>query len=117
MEEIIKLQKEIENQLFSGLDYKATLLNIKKLAELVDSLPDDYNNWYDIGETGLATVADMLIGTYWHLTEWHSGQWSDSYETLCVIGNVYKPGYCSGVEPDTSEHEIYQILNCLAESN
>jgi hypothetical protein len=54
---------------------------------------------------------DLIVGAYWHYSEWHGGQSSKSYVALCALGQVFTPGMSRADE----DNEAYQALNSLAE--
>jgi len=116
--QIIKVHGILERELFTinaKLKYNDVIEYLKKLADLVaDYKPDD---WIYIGEYGHATASDMIIGAYWHLTEWHAGQYSDSYAAMSSLGRIFSPGMASGPEDDSPELAVYQALNELAEAS
>ena len=55
-------------------------------------------------------LMDLIVGAYWHYTEWHSGQWSKGYAALSALGRIYSPNM-ETVDPDNM---AYQGLNRLA---
>jgi hypothetical protein len=96
------------------LDYERITDAIIALANAVHSYdPDDkfelYEVW-DIGEGGESTVSELIVGAYWHYSEWHAGQWSKGYAALCALGQVFNPGMTS-TEP---ENYAYLALNDMA---
>ncbi len=95
------------------LGYSRIVDALTALGSAVHSLPDDADVWL-MGETGDATLADLIVGAYWHLAEWHSGQWSPGYAALCSLGQVYSPGMESGPAPDSGEAYVYESLEYIA---
>jgi hypothetical protein len=79
------------------------------LANAVHNDPEP--DWY-IGEGGEFCLDDLIIGAYWHFTEWHAGQYSKGYAALCALGQVFNPGM-STVE---DENAAYTLLNDLAQN-
>lgn len=77
-----------------------------KLIEMDDS--DDESIWY-IGESSHCCLADLLPGAYWYFTDYHEGQASESYATLCALGSIFSPGM-SSLDEDSSEFDVYQAL-------
>lgn len=69
--------------------------------------------WEMGGESG-PSLGDLIIGAYWHYTEWHDGQDSETYMALSAIGTIYSPGMTSGVEQDTGEEDIFDAMHLLA---
>lgn len=82
----------------------------RELANAVHDYQGDSDDLWYIGEYGACSLADFLVGAYWHYTEWHAGQASQSYVALCAIGQVFSPGM-SGPE---DENPAYQALNEMA---
>lgn len=70
------------------------------------------NIWY-IGGATECCLSELLVGAYWHLSEWHEGHASLSYEALSALGSIYTPNMEIGPEEDTSEHYIYQRLETM----
>lgn len=96
------------------LSYERVTDCIIKLANLVAEKETPEFFLQETGEFNEFALDSLLIGAYWHYTEWHSGQWSKGYRALCAIGGVYSPGMESGTEPGTSENEAYELLHKLA---
>ena len=95
------------------MDYDRITDTLTALANAIHSLPDsDIVDW-DIGEFGEFCLDDLIIGAYWHYSEWHNGQWSKSYAALSALGRVFNPGM-TYPEPDNS---AYILLNDLAEAS
>ena len=73
---------------------------------------DSESIWY-IGEGGNCCLSDLIIGAFWHYTEWHSEQWSKGYQALSVLGDIFSPG----MSYPESDNEAYRALNSLAEES
>ena len=105
----------IDNSLFmitGKLDYDRVTDAIIKLADMVHRFPlsvDGYELW-DIGEHRSCCLADLIVGAYWHYTEWHGGQSSQGYHALSALDRVFTPNM-SMCEDD---NEAYQALNQMA---
>ena len=99
-------------QVGSTLDYLSLVCSIGTLADDVHAFEGETDYLWSIGECSESSLPDLLVGAYWHLTEWHGGQTSTTYDTMCQIGNVFNPGM-SCVEP---ENDAYQMLNEMAET-
>lgn len=82
--------------------------SLQTLCESIEKDPLE-TDW-SIGEGLECSLADLLIGAYWALTEWHVGQYSKEYETLCMIGAIYSPGYSNGPEESTGEQTAYDLI-------
>jgi hypothetical protein len=98
------------------LDYERITDAIIALANAVHSYdPDDkfelYEVW-DIGEGGESTVSELIVGAYWHYSEWHAGQWSKGYAALCdwlrarVTGVLF--GNYAPYPLEVTRHEQYR---------
>jgi len=120
IKKITALHAELEQALFfinPKLDYIEVIEKLTEFANLIHALDEGNDKWLYIGDCSSATPPDLLIGAYWHLTEWHSGQWSDSYAAMCAIGEVFHPGMSNGPEEESSEHYVYTALNTMAEKH
>lgn len=107
--------KKIES-LFNSVqlnDYDAFIDQITKLSNVIADYEGDTESIWSIGESGEYTLDSLLVGSYWHFTEWHAGQSSNSYAAMCAIGRVFNPGCTDGPEPDSSEHYVYTELDQL----
>lgn len=93
----------------SVLSYTRTLEAIERLVDEVRKTDTDESVWY-IGENECATLDALIVGTYWFLGDYHSGQGSIEYRVLSAIGGIYKPGMTCGPERDSSEEDVYDAL-------
>ena len=93
-------------------DYDRVTDAIISLSNAVHDYDGDTMDVWDIGEGGQSTVSELIVGAYWHYTEWHSGQWSKGYAALSALGQVFNPGMTM---PET-ENEAYLALNDKAAS-
>lgn len=110
---IKRLFKVIDRSLFmttGSLDYDRITDAIIALANTVSKTETDENVWY-IGEYGMCSLDDLIIGAYWHYTEWHGGQWSKGYAALCALGQIFSPG----MTMPEDENAAYIQLNTMAE--
>lgn len=87
---------------------------ITELSNVIADYEGETETIWHLGEFGEYTLDALLVGAYWHFTEWHAGQWSSSYAALCAIGRVFNPGMTDGPEPDSSEYYVYTELDSLA---
>lgn len=114
MNNIDKYYGQIYNGLFLrgyNLDYIDFAPMFTALACAINAEPE--TNW-SLGEFNEAALDDLIIGAYWHYTEWHSGQNSSEYTALSCLGAIYSPGYETG--PDSSGAiAVYEQLQQLAE--
>lgn len=113
------LHRAIESTLFTihpKFDYNRLTDAIDLLARIVHDCPksdDGYEIW-SIGESGWCTVDSLIVGAFWHYSEWYDGEWSPSYKALCSLGTVFNPGMSNGPEPDSSEYDCYKALDTMA---
>ena len=99
----------------STLDYPRTLEAIERLAKEVSETETGVDVWY-LGECTYS-LDSILVGSYWHLVEWHAGGSSDSYRAMCAVGSIFKPGFADGPEPNSCELDVYVELNNMAETS
>ena len=97
------------------LSYDRIIEALRILGDTLDRYHGDNEDWIYIGEFTIP-IDDLIVGSYWHLTEYHAGQYSDTYKALCSLGSVFSPGMESGPDPDTCEYMIYEDLNLMADS-
>ena len=117
---IERIYNVIDNSLFmttGELDYDRITDAIIKLANSVDdyfegpNAPkfEGYEVW-DIGEnSGGCTLSELIVGAYWHYTEWHNGQWSKGYAALSALGQVFNPG----MTMPERDNEAYVALEAM----
>lgn len=111
---ITRLYNVIDNSLFmvtGNLDYDRITDALIKLADTLATTETDESVWY-IGECRTCCLDDLIIGAYWHYTEWHAGQYSKSYRALCALGQIFSPG----MSYPEDENEAYLVLNAMAEN-
>ncbi len=99
----------------SKLGYQRTLECIEKLAiEIMATQSSEHEEslWY-MGECSEATLDSVIVGAYWFLVDYHGGQNSLEYRVSCRLGEIFKPGCESGPEPETSEKDVYEMLERL----
>lgn len=53
---------------------------------------------------------DMAEGLYFYLTDYHSGQGSESYKVLCELQEIYSPGQFYNHPEAEEASEIYEQL-------
>ena len=74
---------------------------------------DSEQVWY-IGEHGyMGGLDNLIVGAYWHYSDYHTGQWSKGYAALSALGRVFTPNM-STLEEDGAEYSSYQALETLA---
>lgn len=120
---ISRLHNVIESNLFmttGNLDYDRVTDAIILLANAAHDYnsPEPNEPWdlYAIGEFACADINDLIVGAYWHYTEWHGGQWSKEYAALSALGQYFSPGMTTGPEPDSRERDVYLALHDMAAS-
>ena len=117
MKNINRLFKVIDNSLFmttGQLDYDRITDAIIKLSNAVHSFEGDTEEIWYIGEHGNCCLSDLIVGAYWHYTEYHGGQYSKGYAALCALGQVFNPNMSGAPDPDCSEYIAYESLNDMA---
>jgi hypothetical protein len=96
-------------------DYDCFCNDIVNLCQTLNSEETDEFIWHSIGEFGEFCLSDLIIGAYWHFTEWHGGQASKSYLALSSLGTIVTPNY-SQLEEDAPEALVFEILESSAKS-
>lgn len=61
------------------------------VVEIQQTEDPDCRLW-SIGEFLECSLDSLIIGAYWALTEWHTGQYSPEYATFCKISEIFSPG-------------------------
>ena len=114
MRNINRYFKVIDNSLFlttGKLDYDRVTDAIIALANYIYEHDINDEFMWDIGEGGVCTLGDLIVGAYWHYSEHHLGMNSDGYAAFCALGQVFGPGMSSVEE----ENEAYMHLKEMAE--
>ena len=96
------------------LSYDDVLQKLIELCEEINATKTDEFIW-SMGACGEFTLDSLLVGAYWHLTEWHDGQDSLSYACMCAVGSIFDPGMSDGPEDDSPEQYVYNLLEELAQ--
>jgi len=110
----------INNSLFrttGKLDYERVTQAIINMSRYIyDNVPDDENEglWY-LGESSDCCLSDLIVGAFWHYTEWHSGQNSKGYEALSALGGLFSPNM-SSLDKESGEFQAYEMLEQLAKA-
>ena len=115
IETITAIFKELETSIYTinpVLSYDDLAPEFISLCEAIEVFNGDTEEWIYIGESGYCSIDDLLIGAFWHFSEWHSGQNSLSYAALSALGGIYDPNMESA--PDEGENDCYDLLNGLA---
>ena len=101
---------------FTGkLSYDRVTDCLIKLSNEIMETDTGESLWWGIGESDEAGLDGLIIGAYWHFTQWHGGVSSKGYRALCELGRVYWPNMETGPETDTREHCAYVMLEEMAE--
>jgi hypothetical protein len=66
--------------------------------------------WCSLGEFSEACLGDLVAGAYWACSEWHGGQFSDTYAALCSLGQVFSPNMSDAPDPEESEFTAYELI-------
>ena len=106
--------------LFNAIDlsnYPEFIGQITELSNVIAEYEGETESIWWLGESGEYTLDALLVGSYWHFTEWHGGQSSDSYAAMCAIGSVFNPGMADGPEPESTEKDVYDMLNQYASNH
>jgi hypothetical protein len=111
---------EIDSALFTingTLSYPEVTEKLTDMANLIhesDDMSDDGYELWSLGESSNCALDSLIVGAYWHYSDWHGGQWSDAYAALCALGNVFSPGMSSPAD-DEFENPAQSALNDMAE--
>ena len=95
----------------ANMTYERVTETLIKLADTIMASETSEETWW-LGDD--YSLPDVLVGAYWHYTEWHGGQWSQGYSALSAIGQVFSPGMSNLDDENYSETEIYRMLNDMA---
>lgn len=80
------------------------------LCEAINAEPED-SEWYTVGEGNEADMEAIVVGAYCALTEWHGGQASTEYATLCQLGTIYQPRMEGPPTPEESAYTAYELFD------
>jgi len=112
VEGFTELYENIKRAMFTERDYeRTTRLIILLAAQLTEHETADV--WW-IGEDDEFDLASLVVGAYWHYTEWHGGQRSLEYRALSALGQIFSPGMTTGPE-EGGELYAYGMLADLAQ--
>jgi len=115
IQRLLNLLEKNVTQINPTLDYNRVVRALEVLGQAVHSYKGDSEDIWYLNDCSYG-VTDFIVGGYWHLSEWHSGQWSASYRALCSLGTVYTPNCEGAPSKETCEHDIYKMLDQLAEA-
>ena len=86
-----------------------------KLSNTIMATDTDESIWH-LGECDEFTLDDLIIGAYWHYTEWHGGMCTKTYAALCALGEVFNPGMTSLEDYCCGAKYVYDLLEDSAKS-
>ena len=90
-------------------DYQETTQNFIDLCDEI--MEEEETDWYREDENAYSLDC-LIVGAFWHYTEWHGGQDSIEYQALSALGKIFDPNMSM---PET-DNLIYQQLNAMAEA-
>lgn len=88
----------------------------EKLIELAEAIKSEEETDWNMGEFTEAPLSELIVGAYWALTEWHAGQWSESYAALCALGGIFSPGMTNAPDEDEPSFTAYELVNAWFEN-
>ena len=80
------------------------------VAEIQQTEDPDCLLW-SIGEFLECSLDSLIVGAYWALCDWHSGQSSPEYATLSKLGQIFKPGMSSLDTDNSGEVCAYEQIS------
>jgi len=83
---------------------------IQEVQDLCDAINTEKETNWCLGECGEFTLDSFIVGAYWAFNEWHGGQASKTYKTLCMLGSIFSPNM-STLEDNTNEKDVYDSIN------
>ena len=83
---------------------------LRLLGEALDKHELPEYIWDNLGEFSGACLGDLVVAAYWACSEWHDGQFSDTYAAYCSPGKVFSPGATCSPKPDDSEFIAYELM-------
>lgn len=95
------------------LGYSGIIEALIELCDLIEEYDGETESIWSIGEFGAFTLDSLIVGAYWHFTEWHNGQYSQSYACLCALGSIFQPNM-SSLDEEAPEYEVYELLKGMA---
>jgi hypothetical protein len=85
------------------------------LANGINEFEGETEEWIYLGEHSEASLDELIIGAFWHYTEWHSGQHSKSYAAYCALNTVYQPNMaCAPADSEDEGYATYTMLDEMA---
>ena len=117
MRNIKRYHQVIDNSLFmttGSLDYDRVTDAIIKLATYIEDFEGDTESIWYIGEFTSACVSELIVGAFWHYTEWHDGMYSKGYRALSALGGVFDPGMTM---PENDNEAFIALERMASEAN
>lgn len=109
IEQIEKQASQLSTQL-SLSDFTESIID---LMMLIDEYDGETELLWEIETVDNYSLSDLIPAGYWFFSHYHKGQNSKSYQALCILGEIFKPGFCEGPEPGSMEEMIYQDLESM----
>lgn len=117
MNQLTNLHAFINSAIFTikpACTYQELTAKFIELCDIINKEDND-SEWYHIGEHSESELGALVAGAMWHYTEWHSGQFSDSYAALSACSGIYDPGMtCAPDDSDEYGYDAYTQLAALA---
>lgn len=98
----------------SGGPYDDTIRTLSTLAEGIHGYTGEGEDMWDLDLNYSDGLPDIIVASYWHLTQWHGGQTSDTYAALCALGQVFTPGCAIEPVDGDSEFFLFEALAAMA---
>ena len=106
--------KAVHQMMGNPEQYRDVTEQIILLADQIDSFEGEGEEIWYIGEGLEFGITDLLVGAYWHFSEWHNGQESLSYAALSALGSVFTPNMSQPPTGDEPEHYPFEALGEMA---
>jgi hypothetical protein len=106
--------KAIQKMTGNPEQYRDITEHLILLANQVESFEGESEEIWYLGEGYDFCLTDLLVGAYWHFSEWHGGQASSGYRALSALGSVYTPNMSEPPTEDEPEHYPFQALGEMA---
>ena len=90
-------------QIGGTLDYSRITCAITRLADMIADCDGGEEIWWI--ELNSGSLDELIVGAYWHYSQWHGGQSSIGYAALSALGNIFSPGM-GGEETNETSQEL-----------
>ena len=94
-----------------SLDYSRITDTIIRLCDEIINNETSEETWWISGN--YSSIDDLIVGSFWHYTEYHDGQYSKEYLALSRLGEIFDPN----MSYPEKDNEIYLELNNLASNS